>query len=399
MLMIGGKFLAQINKVIGCLILFCLLLGCASYSDNIKEESSEKEDAVIIEPIDPSKIIFPSDKDMDVTVSEVDIEKGKEEEWFISNIYGERNLFRCDYKDSDIYYLFTYRPSYKGCREIVLFDGNKHYYITGDDIDTYKKTLVKLGKIDQVTFVFGFYAVKDEDNMDFQNVIRCGESIRGTFTQSDSKDVFSYEGILKEGEGIIKHHLDYEYEQSGYDLSLDLFLNGVKIQEIREFIYRYTVRANYLHEVVIRDFNHDGFLDIGIKIFGVDKVEYALNYYIFDLADKEFVRVPVADDLGLGFPIETNLDNGRFYMISVVYADETKAEGIYSLWQWNQFEIEKFAEVEFCFTDETGDQWTTCVTGCDANGNIIGKRYISSNTNDWDAVWKQAESYMHIYAQ
>ena len=178
--------------IVGCLMLIVILTGCRAAMDDTESEVLEKEDTETAVPIDPSKIIFSSDKDMDITVSEVDIETGKEEEWIVTNVYGDRNLFCCDYKDSDIYYLFTYRPSYEECREILLFDGDKHYYITGDDIDTYKKTLVKLGQINQVTFVFGFYAEKDEDTMDFQNVIRRGESIRGTFTQSDSNDVFSY---------------------------------------------------------------------------------------------------------------------------------------------------------------------------------------------------------------
>ena len=382
--------------IVGCLMLIVILTGCRAAMDDTESEVLEKEDTETAVPIDPSKIIFSSDKDMDITVSEVDIETGKEEEWIVTNVYGDRNLFCCDYKDSDIYYLFTYRPSYEECREILLFDGDKHYYITGDDIDTYKKTLVKLGQINQVTFVFGFYAEKDEDTMDFQNVIRRGESIRGTFTQSDSNDVFSYEGTLKKEEGIVKYASKREHEQPEYGLHLNLYWNGVKIQELREFIYDYIVKTNYLYEVEVHDFNHDGFLDIGIKIFGVEKGVYAKNYYIYDPSAKEFVLVPVADDLGIGFRGEHELDDGRFYMVSGAYADETRMKGVVLLWQWNQYKIEKFAEIEYCFTDETGDRWTACVTGCDANGNVIGKRHISSNTDDWDAVWMEAERYMLI---
>ena len=176
-------------------------------------------------------------------------------------------------------------------------------------------------------------------------------------------------------------------------------MNGVKIQELKEFIYDYIVKTNYLYEVEVHDFNHDGFLDIGIKIFGVEKGAYAKNYYIYDPSAKEFVLVPVADDLGIGFRGEHELDDGRFYMVSGAYADETRMKGVVLLWQWNQYKIEKFAEIEYCFTDETGDRWTACVTGCDANGNVIGKRYISSNTDDWDAVWMEAEGYMRVYAQ
>ena len=98
-----------------------------------------------------------------------------------------------------------------------------------------------MGQINQVTFVFGFYAEKDEDTMDFQNVIRRGESIRGTFTQSDSNDVFSYEGTLKKEEGIVKYASKREHEQPEYGLHLNLYLNGVKIQELKEFIYDYIV--------------------------------------------------------------------------------------------------------------------------------------------------------------
>lgn len=385
--------------IVGCLMLIVILTGCGAAMDDTESEVLEKEDTETAVPIDPSKIIFPSDKDMDITVSEVDIEPGKEEEWIVTNVHGRRNLFSCDYKDSDIYYFFTYARIPKECSEILLFDGDKHYYITGDDIDTYKKTLVKLGQINQVTFVLAFHTIKDENTMYFQNVIRRGENIRGTFTQQGGKDVVGYEGTLKESEGIIEQNpYGDKAKQSGYDLNLSLFLNGVKTQEISEFMSSECGRANYPDLILIKDFNGDGFLDIGIEIFKVSRVAIATNYYIYDPADKEFVRVPVADDLGLAFPIEETSYDGRFYMMSVTYG-KTKMEGIYSLWQWNQYKIEKFAEVEFCFLDETEDRWTACVTGCDANGNVIGKRYISSNTDDWDAVWMEAERHMRVYAQ
>ena len=67
-------------------MLIVILTGCRAAMDDTESEVLEKEDTETAVPIDPSKIIFSSDKDMDITVSEVDIETGKEEEWIVTNV-------------------------------------------------------------------------------------------------------------------------------------------------------------------------------------------------------------------------------------------------------------------------------------------------------------------------
>lgn len=124
----------------------------------------------------------------EITISQVDVLPGEEEEWMISNIIGTRKLYRCDYEDSSAYYYYTYTDCYK---EILVCDGNAFYYITASEMDNCKGALgedilIRLGENEHVSYICDFYNVKEADNMHMLQIKRAGENICGMFVQNGS---------------------------------------------------------------------------------------------------------------------------------------------------------------------------------------------------------------------
>lgn len=361
----------------------------------IIKDVEEKNDCIILKVGERPKK-HKKNVSEEITISQVDVLPGEEAEWLMANVTGTRKLYRCDYEDSSVYYYYTYTAT-NYYWEILVCDGNAYYYIDAKDLDYDKADLgedmlICLGEKEHLTYICDFFNVKESDDRNMKLQLKSvGENVSGMFIQNGSESEFCFEGTIRETEGIIEHNYEGE-KQQGYLICLRIFLNGVEIQEIEEFASRQVVDADYLNYVYISDYNFDGFMDISVPIFQASRTDVAKNYYIYDPDEEIFIRVPIADEKGIAFPW---IDYDRNYMMSAVH--ETENEGINTLWQWNEFEIEKFAEVEFSYEDNSEEQWEAVVTGYDQNGNKTGKWNFSHDRSSWDDVWKKAEEEMHIY--
>ena len=365
----------------------------------IIKDVEEKNDCIILKVGERPKK-HKKNVSEEITISQVDVLPGEETEWLMANITGTRTLYRCDYEDSSVYYYYTYTYPYSYWETLVC-DGNAYYYIDAKDLYYGKMALgedmlIRLEEKEHITYICDFYNIKESDDMGmkFQKK-RVGENVSGVFVQNGSESEFCFEGTIRESEGIIEHNYEGE-KQQGYLICLRLFLNGVEIQEIEEFANRHAVDARYLGFVGISDYNFDGFMDISVPIFQASRTDVAKNYYIYDPDAEIFIRVPIADEKGIALPWDEQKSfDGRCYMMSI--AHEAEDAGIYTLWQWNEFEIEKFAEIEYSYEENSEEQWEAVVTGYDQNGNKTGKWNFSHDRSSWDDVWKKAEEEMHIY--
>lgn len=365
----------------------------------IIKDVEEKNDCIILKVGERPKK-HKKNVGEEITISQVDVLPGEEAEWLMANVTGTRKLYRCDYEDSSVYYYYTYTAT-NYYWEILVCDGNAYYYIDAKDLDYDKEDLgedmlIRLGEKEHLTYICDFFNVKESDDRNMKLQLKSvGENVSGMFIQNGSESEFCFEGTIRDTEGIIEHNYEGE-KQQGYLICLRIFLNGVEIQEIEEFASRQVVDADYLNYVYISDYNFDGFMDISVPIFQASRTDVAKNYYIYDPDEEIFIRVPIADEKGIAFPWDEQKSfDGRCYMMSI--AHEAEDAGIYTLWQWNEFEIEKFAEVEYSYEDNSEEQWEAVVTGYDQNGNKTGKWKFSHDRSSWDDVWKKAEEEMHIY--
>ena len=357
----------------------------------IIKDVEEKNDCIILKVGDSHK----KNVSEEIMISQVDVLPGEEAEWLMTNRTARRQLYRCDYEDSPAYYFYTC-PYINEYYEFLVCDGNAYYYIDAKNLGYWgEDMLIHLGEKEHITYICDFFNIKESDDsgMKFQ-IKRAGENVSGMFVQNGSESEFCFEGTIRKTEGIIEHDNEGK-KQHGYLICLQVFLNGVEIQEIEEFSSWVVFSEDYLDYVYIEDFNFDGFMDIGVPIIQVSRTDVAMNYYIYDPDEEIFIRVPIADEKGIALPWDEQKSfDGRCYMMSI--AHEAEDAGIYTLWQWNEFEIEKFAEVEYSYEDNSEEQWEAVVTGYDQNGNKTGKWNFSHDRSSWDDVWKKAEEEMHI---
>lgn len=336
-----------------------------------------------------------------LTISQVDIAPDEEQAWFMGNIVGTRELYRCDFSDTVDYFFYT---AYSGrddkYTEMLIHCGNSYYYVVTSGLSECKETLgndilIKLGKNERISYICTFYNVIDKEKGNISvssRTERAGENISGIFVQNDNKNEFSFKGTIQETQGVIEHDYDGK-EQKGYLISLELFLNGEKIQETEEFVCHEMGNTDQDCPVWFGDYNGDGFVDFCISVFYVNRAAVADNYYIYNSTEKRFVRVPIADEKGIELEYRESEDDSYNYCVSreYLYISDVKYEEHYIFWCWDGYEIKKFAEaVVITETVETA-QRKAVVTDYDLNGERINQWFFESGVNTFDEVWEKAE--------